>query len=167
MKTVYLSLGSNLGEREQLLQDAIELLESPEFQVTRVSSVYETDPLDRLHQPKFLNLVLEAESALFPLPLLAHVQKVENSLGRKRTVPKGPRTMDIDIVFFGAAAIDTPRLVIPHPRAHQRRFVLEPLAELAPGLRHPVTRQTVAEMLSATLDQAVCKVSFRPELPLR
>lgn len=159
MKTAYLSLGSNLGDREANLRRALLLLASPELRVLRFSSTYETEPQDLRGQPWFLNLVAEIETTLFPLQLLAQIQRIEKALGRKRVVDKGPRTLDIDIVFFGNFVIDTPRLQVPHPRMQDRRFVLEPLAELAPELRHPVTRRTVREMLAATHAQKVSRIT--------
>ncbi len=157
-KTAYLSLGSNLGDRERNLRDALGLLAGPRLRVLRVSSLYETAPLELRDQPWFLNAVAEVETDLFPKQLLARVQKIERQLGRKRIVPKGPRTIDIDILLYGAAVIDAEELQVPHPRLAERRFVLEPLAELAPDLRHPVTRRTVAEMLHAVTGQQVRKL---------
>lgn len=159
-KTAYLSLGSNLGDRERNLRDALGLLAGPRLRVLRVSSFYETAPLELRDQPWFLNAVAEVETDLFPKQLLARVQKIERELGRKRIVPKGPRTIDIDILLYGVAVIDAEELQVPHTRLAERRFVLEPLAELAPDLRHPVTRRTVAEMLHAVAGQQVRKVQF-------
>ena len=147
MKTAYLSLGSNVGDRERMLSDALRLIQGPDLRVLRVSSVYETEPMEVRDQPWFLNLVAEIETDLFPRQLLSRTQKVEKQLGRKRTVPKGPRAIDIDIVLYGSSVIDTPELTVPHPRMAERRFVLEPLAELAPGLRHPLLRRTISELL--------------------
>jgi 2-amino-4-hydroxy-6-hydroxymethyldihydropteridine diphosphokinase len=149
LKTVYLSLGSNLGERERNLEEAIALLEGAGVRVLRRSHVYETEPQEVRDQPWFLNLVLEAATELFPKQLLACALKIERKLGRTRTRPKGPRTIDIDILLYGNAVIDAEELVVPHPRMAERRFVLEPLAELAPDLCHPVTRRSVREMLGA------------------
>ncbi len=154
-KTVYLSLGSNLGDREASLRRALERLEAPDLRIRRVSAIYETEPQDVRDQPWFLNLVAEADTDLFPKQLLARVQKIELELGRKRGRPKGPRTIDIDILFYGESTVATGELTIPHPRLTQRRFVLEPLAELAPELRHPVGRRTVRELLAAAPAQAV------------
>jgi len=159
VKTVYLSLGSNLADRLGALQAAMARLEAPDFRVRRVSSIYETEPVDLRDQPWFLNLVLEAETDLFPKQLLARIRKVELELGRRRLRKKGPRSIDIDILLYGEVVMDSAELVIPHPRLSQRRFVLEPLAELAPQLRHPVSCQTIAELLPATLDQAVRKAA--------
>lgn len=164
-KIAYLSLGSNVGDREKSLQSAVNLLHGPRLRILRLSPVYETAPQDLRRQPMFLNLVAEVETDLFPRQLLARVQQVEKHLGRERLVPKGPRTIDIDILLFGNFVVDTPDLVIPHPRLHQRRFALEPLAGLAPELRHPIFRRTMRELLEKTRDQAVRRVSFQPELP--
>lgn len=155
MKTVYLSLGSNVGNREEMLQRAVRLLASTEFRITRMSSIYETEPQDVRGQPWFLNMVLEAETTLFPRQLLGRIQKVEQQLGRRRLAPKGPRTIDIDILVFGTAVIDTTGLTVPHPRMAERRFVLEPMAELAPDLRHPVLHRTMRELLTTVRDQTV------------
>jgi 2-amino-4-hydroxy-6-hydroxymethyldihydropteridine diphosphokinase len=155
MKTVYLSLGSNVGNREEMLQQAVRLLASADFRITRMSSVYETEPQDVRSQPWFLNMVLEAETTLFPRQLLRRIQKVEQQLGRKRLAPKGPRTIDIDILLFKNAVIDTAGLTVPHPRMAERRFVLEPMTELAPDLRHPVLRRTMRELLGEIRGQAV------------
>ena len=135
MKRIYLSLGSNIGDRESYLRKAAERLASNDMRILRSSRIYETEPVDLLDQAWFLNQVLEGETALFPMQLLRRIGRFERELGRVRTVPKGPRTIDIDILFYGADVVDTPRLEIPHPRIAERRFVLAPLAELAPELR--------------------------------
>jgi 2-amino-4-hydroxy-6-hydroxymethyldihydropteridine diphosphokinase len=158
MKTAYLSLGSNLPDRAANLRRALTLLTSPDLHIKRTSATYETEPQGLPHQPWFLNLVVEIETTLFPLQLLSRIQKIEKELGRKRLVPKGPRTIDIDILLFGNFIVDTATLTVPHPRMHLRRFVLEPLAELAPDLRHPITRRTIREMLNETSGQIVKKL---------
>ncbi len=160
MKRVYLSLGSNLGDREPALRQAVAALGPAGIRVLRVSSVYESEPVDVRDQPWFLNVVVEAETDLFPRQLLARTQSIERKMGRVRTRPKGPRTIDIDMLLYGDAVIDSTDLAVPHPRMGERRFVLEPLAELAPDLRHPVTRATVREMLASVKAQVVTK--FRP-----
>jgi 2-amino-4-hydroxy-6-hydroxymethyldihydropteridine diphosphokinase len=158
MKIVYLSLGSNVGDRDKLLARTLERLASYDIRIVRVSSVYETEPRDVPDQPWFLNQVVEVETSLFPKQLLARLQKIEIGMGRVRVEAKGPRTVDIDILFYGNAIVSTPGLEIPHPRLADRRFVLEPLAELAPEFRHPRTRQTVREMLAAVRHQKVHRV---------
>jgi 2-amino-4-hydroxy-6-hydroxymethyldihydropteridine diphosphokinase len=159
-KTVYLGLGSNIGDREGNLQRAIEELEAaPGLRIVRTSPVYETEPVDYTRQAWFLNQVAEAETELFPMQLLARVGRVERALGRVRGIPKGPRTIDIDILFFGRAVVKTVKLTIPHPAIAQRRFALAPLADLAPDLRHPVTRKTVREMLDAAPRDTVRRVA--------
>ena len=155
MHTVYLSLGSNLGDRQRHLDDALKMLRDAGVTISRVSRVYETEPQDVRAQPHFLNLVAEVQTRLFPVQLLHVVQRVERRLGRKRVVDKGPRTIDIDILLFGGSVVNTEELQIPHPRMSGRRFVLEPLAELEPDLRHPVTREPVQHMLNAVRNQAV------------
>jgi 2-amino-4-hydroxy-6-hydroxymethyldihydropteridine diphosphokinase len=155
VKTIYLSLGSNVGDRERNLRLAIERLAGPDLRILRVSPVYETEPVDYTAQAWFLNLVVEAETGLFPLQLLSRAARIERALGRVRTVAKGPRTIDIDILLYGSAVVHAPALEIPHPRMSARRFVLAPLADLAPALRHPVTHKTVREMLDAAPAQSV------------
>jgi 2-amino-4-hydroxy-6-hydroxymethyldihydropteridine diphosphokinase len=155
VKAVYLALGSNIGDRESNLRAAIQSISAAGIPVLRESPVYETEPVGYTAQRWFLNMVVEAETALFPMQLLARIGKMERALGRVRTVPNGPRTIDIDILLYGHAVVRTPRLEIPHPRMHERRFVLAPLADLAPGLRHPILRQTVRQLLEAAPPQTV------------
>ena len=155
MKQAFLSLGSNLGDREAQLLEAMERLEAAGIHILRRSSIYETEPRDLPDQPWFLNLVVDVETELFPRLLLARIQAIELGMGRKREIAKGPRTIDIDILLFENFVIHDPDLQIPHQRMHERRFVLEPLAELAPDLHHPVNGKTVREMLSETQDQIV------------
>ena len=164
-KTVYLGLGSNVGEREEMLQAAIDRLQSRELRIRRVSSVYETEPQGRRNQRWFLNLVAEAETDLFPRQLLGRIARIEQQLGRRRMLANGPRTIDIDILFYGRFVIDTPELKIPHPRFAERRFVLAPMAELAPELRDPVSRRTMRELLPATAGQGLRKVESRVKCP--
>src|SRR5579884_1917072 len=153
MKTVYLALGSNVGDRESHLARARERLDGDGIRVLRGSSIYETEPRDFPDQPWFLNQVLEAETSLFPKQLLARTQKLERALGRVTTHPKGPRTIDIDILFYGDTIVSVPGLDIPHARLADRRFVLEPLAELAPDMRHPRTGATITELLAQVRNQ--------------
>ena len=149
MTRVFLSLGSNLGDREALLQEALRRLEASGVAIVQRSSIRETEPQDLTDQPKFLNMAVEAATDLSPAELLSRIHVIEAAMGRERTIPKGPRTIDIDILFYGDTVMETGQLQIPHPRLASRRFVLEPLAEIAPGLRHPVTGLTILELLCA------------------
>ncbi len=160
MKTVYLSLGSNIGDREAMLRSAIEALNAAGITVHRRSSIYETEPMDVRAQPWFLNMAVECQTDLFPLQLLARLKKIEAQLGRRKTIAKGPRVIDIDIIFYGNFVIKTPALEIPHPRFRERRFVLAPLAELAPDLRDPVTKRTMADLLPKTATQKVRRANI-------
>ena len=154
MKVVYLGLGSNVGDRESNLAAAIERL-SAFMTNLRLSPIYETEPVDYTDQRWFLNQVVEAETGLFPMQLLTRLHKIERELGRVRTIPKGPRTIDLDILFYGRTVMRSGALEIPHPRLAERRFVLAPLADLAPDVRHPVTHRTAREMLEAAPEAAV------------
>lgn len=144
-KIVYLSLGSNVGDRETNLRTAIDKL-AELGTVVAVSSVYETEPVDFTAQPWFLNCAVALRTHLMPKLFLAKVLAIEQQMGRRRLQPKGPRTIDIDILLFGNSVINTPQLDVPHPAMHQRRFVLEPLTEIAPDVRHPIFKRTVYEM---------------------
>lgn len=148
MPTVYLSLGSNLGDRLGTIKKALRMLES-RVDVCSMSSVYETEPWGLKNQPWFLNLVCSAETDLAPHALLDFVKEIEQRLGRHETVRYGPRRIDIDILFYDHQVIHSPRLDIPHPHLTDRAFVLYPLAEIAPELEHPVTGKTVGAMLTA------------------
>ena len=123
MKTAYLSLGSNLGDREAFLNQALQRLETGGVHVVRRSSIQETEPQDFRDQPWFLNVAVEVETNLTPQQLLAAIQKIETGMGRQRTIPKGPRTIDLDILFYENLILKTPELEIPHPRLTQRLFV--------------------------------------------
>lgn len=147
-KTVYLSLGSNVGDREANLRAAIEKL-AELGKVAAVSSFYETEPVEFTAQPWFLNCAVAVRTHLMPKLFLAKVLAIEQQMGRRRLQPKGPRSIDIDILMFGNSVICTAQLDVPHPAMHQRRFVLEPLAEIAPDVRHPVFKRMVREMLQA------------------
>jgi 2-amino-4-hydroxy-6-hydroxymethyldihydropteridine diphosphokinase len=144
--TAYLSLGSNLGDRAANLRACITCLVSA-GRVTNVSSLYETEPMELREQPWFVNCVVELETQLGPQELLAAIQKVEAELGRTRETPKGPRTIDIDVLLIDSVVIEEPDLQVPHPTMHKRRFVLEPLAEIAPELWHPVLKKAARELL--------------------
>jgi 2-amino-4-hydroxy-6-hydroxymethyldihydropteridine diphosphokinase len=147
-KTVYLSLGSNLGDRAENLQTAIAKL--GEFgTVVAVSSFYETEPVELTAQPWFLNCVAKFDTEKMPRQLISAILSLEQSMGRQRKQKKGPRTIDIDVLLFGSSIIEIPSLTVPHPRLHERRFVLEPLAEIAPEARHPVFKRTVRQLRDA------------------
>jgi 2-amino-4-hydroxy-6-hydroxymethyldihydropteridine diphosphokinase len=147
-RTVYLSLGSNIGDREHNLRAAIRKL-AEIGEVSAVSSLYETEPVEFTAQPWFLNCAVALRTNLAPETFLSRVLEIEREMGRQRTQPKGPRIIDIDILLFGDLILSSPELSVPHPAMHQRRFVLEPLAEIAPDAPHPVLKQSVREMLQA------------------
>ena len=147
-KLVYLSLGSNLGDREGNLRAAIERLATL-GEVVAVSSFYETEPVEFARQPWFLNCAVAMQTEKMPKQFLTAVQGIEKAMGRQRTQPKGPRVIDLDILLFGNSIVDTGGLTIPHPALHQRRFVLEPLAEIAPEQRHPVFKRSIRDLRDA------------------
>jgi 2-amino-4-hydroxy-6-hydroxymethyldihydropteridine diphosphokinase len=143
---VYLSLGSNVGDRAAHLRRAMDRL-AEAGTVKATSALYETEPVDVRDQPWFLNCVVAVETRKMPRELLAHALAIEEEMGRRRTRDKGPRTIDIDILLFGERVLDEPGLKIPHPAMQERRFVLEPLAEIAAEIVHPVFRRTARELL--------------------
>jgi 2-amino-4-hydroxy-6-hydroxymethyldihydropteridine diphosphokinase len=155
LKTVYLGLGSNLGDRAATLAAALQKLDSPELRLMRASGLYETEPMGLKEQPWFLNQVAEFRTTLFPRQLLQRTKKIENELGRKRGVRNGPRTLDIDILLYGSAIVRSEELEIPHPRFRERRFVLAPLAELNADLRDPVSGQQVKTLLAGLAGQTI------------
>ena len=146
VSTVYLALGTNLGDRMDNLRRAIAAL-SPSVKVTALSSVYETPPWGYADQPAFLNMALAAETDLEPLALIAFLKKLETDLGREKTFRNGPRLIDMDILFYDDLVFDQADLVIPHPRLHERAFVLVPLNDVAPDRMHPVLKRTVRDLL--------------------
>ena len=155
---VYLALGSNLGDRLANLKGAIAAL-PPQMEVEAKSSVYETPPWGYEDQPKFLNQVIKAQTYLDPEPLLKHLKRLEVALGRKETFQNGPRLIDMDILFYDDLVLNSSSLVIPHPRLHERGFVLLPLMDIAPELVHPVSKKTVREMAAGCDLRGIEKVA--------
>ena len=150
--TIYLALGSNLGDRHENLRQAVAAL-TPQVEVRAKSHIYETDPWGFEDQPKFLNMAVKGLTYLEPEPLLKHLKRLEIALGRQATFQNGPRTIDIDILFFGDRTLNTPELTLPHPRLHERGFVLLPLMDLAPELIHPLLNKSIRELAaSCSLD---------------
>jgi 2-amino-4-hydroxy-6-hydroxymethyldihydropteridine diphosphokinase len=158
-KTVYLSLGSNLGDRAANLREAIQKL-ADLGNVVAASSFYETEPVELTAQPWFLNCAVKLDTEKMPRQLISAILSLEQSMGRQRKQKKGPRIIDIDILLFGSSVIEIPSLTIPHPKLHERRFVLEPLAEIAPDARHPVFKRSMRELRDALpAGQTVKKLS--------
>jgi 2-amino-4-hydroxy-6-hydroxymethyldihydropteridine diphosphokinase len=147
-KTVYLSLGSNLGDRAANLRRAIERLAALGT-VEAVSAFYETEPVELTAQPWFLNCAVKFDTERMPRQLIAGILNLEQNMGRQRIQKNGPRIIDIDILLFGTSVIDMPSLTVPHPKLHERRFVLEPLVEIAPDVRHPVFNRTMRQLRDA------------------
>ena len=158
-KRVFLGLGSNLGNREENLENAIAALTRQGISLVARSSIYETEPQDVADQPWFLNMVIECETRYFPLQLLAVLLKIERELGRIRTntVRKGPRIIDLDILLFGNFSMQTTQLTIPHSRMLDRRFILVPLLEIAPELKHPETKEPLKKALARLSGQRLRK----------
>ena len=147
-KIVYLSLGSNLGDRAANLRLALEKL-GELGSVQAVSALYETEPVGLSSQPWFLNCAAKLDTEKMPRQLITGILNLEQEMGRQRKQKNGPRIIDIDILLFGTSVIDTHSLTVPHPRLHERRFVLEPLAEIAPDVRHPVFKRSIRELREA------------------
>jgi 2-amino-4-hydroxy-6-hydroxymethyldihydropteridine diphosphokinase len=156
-KTVYLSVGSNVGDRAKNLRAAMDELPHAGVAVKKVSSFYETEPVDLREQPWFLNCAVEAETHFDAMTLLRSLREIETKMGSKKLVAKGPRLIDMDILLYGSETMDTPELQVPHPRMHLRRFVLVPLAEIAPEAVHAALKMTVAQLLERTPDHSAVR----------
>ena len=164
MGTVFLSLGSNLEDRFKNLKKALKVLKrSPKIEITQLSSVYETEPWEVESSNWFLNLVIKAECKLPPLQLLDFLEESEKKLGRKSKSDNSPRTVDIDILFYNDWIFHTPRLVVPHPLLHKRRFVLVPLAEIEPEFEHPQFHKDIKSVLGELEDKAEVKFYKKAE----
>ena len=144
---IYIALGTNLGDREANLRTARESL-PPEIRVVQESSIYITEPWGYLEQPEFLNQVIEVETLLHPLPLLHRLKGIEAKMGREETLRNGPRLIDLDLLFYGGEVIEGEILQVPHPRLHERAFVLVPLNEIAPDFLHPLLEEPIHALLS-------------------
>ena len=147
MLDVYISLGTNLGDRIKNLQSAIAAL-PPKVRLVAKSPTYQTKPWGYTNQPDFLNQVIYTKTTLTPFELLVYLKEIENQIGRKPSFRYGPRVIDLDILFYEDQIIEQPNLIIPHPRLHERAFVLLPLADLAPDLKHPLLSITVSDLLA-------------------
>ena len=156
-KTVYLSLGSNIGDREQNLRSAMDELPHAGVALRKVSSFYETEPVDLREQPWFLNCAVEVETHFDPFMLLRALREIETKMGSKKLVAKGPRLIDMDILLYGSETFDTPELQVPHPRMHLRRFVLVPLAEIAADVIHPTMNLSIRHLLEHTPDRSAVR----------
>ena len=157
MTTVYIALGTNVGDRDNNLREAIRLLKDAGLRIQKTSSIYETEPVDYLDQAWFLNAALEAQTDLSPPDLLRALRTIESAMGSKKPFAKGPRLIDLDILLYNDQSTATPELQIPHPRMLDRRFVLTPLAEIAPNLRHPNWPATSSQLLAALKDPSTVR----------
>ena len=157
MPVVYLALGTNIGNREANLREALRLLSESGIEISKLSGIYETEPVDYLDQPWFLNAVLEAQTNLPAAQLLSTLRQIESQMGSKKAIAKGPRLIDLDILLYGDETIDTPELQVPHPRMLQRNFALAPLAEIAPTLRHPAWPAPAVDLLAHSPDKSIVR----------
>lgn len=156
----FIGLGSNLGDRAGNLLLAVRALMESGLDIARLSSVYETESVETFVQPDFLNLVVELHGDKLPaaVQLMETLLEIEHTLGRTREVRRGPRVIDLDFLIQGDSVVSTPSLILPHPRLHQRRFVLQPLAELCPQLVHPVLKKTIDQLLATTRDNSEVRI---------
>jgi len=159
MTTAYIALGTNVGARERNLREALRLLAEAGIRILKISSIYETEPVDYLAQAWFLNAAFEAQTDSPALDLLHKLRAIESAMGSKKPLAKGPRLIDLDILLYGNDAIATPELQVPHPRMLERRFVLVPLAEIAPNLRHPSWPVTAQQLLATLKDPSVVRLT--------
>jgi len=157
MPTVYIALGTNIGDRQSNLREALSRIEASGIHISQLSSIYETEPVDYLDQPWFLNAVVEAQTELPAAQLLSTLRQIESHMGSKKPFAKGPRLIDLDILLYATDTIDTPDLQIPHPRMLQRNFVLAPLAEIAPTFRHPNWSATVSDIFAHSSDKSIVR----------
>ena len=161
MNRVYVALGTNIEPREQYLQDALELLtKDKRINILKKSSIYQTVPVGYTDQPDFLNMVIEIDTSLIAIDLLDVCQEIEQNLGRKRTIRFGPRTIDLDILVYNQESRQSERLIIPHPRMHERAFVLVPLREIAPKLDVPKIKKQVVDLIDELPEEAIKDVKL-------
>ena len=162
---VYLAIGTNLGDRRANLEAAVRLLR-PEVEVIAWSRLYETEPAYVLEQPNFLNMAIKAQTELAPLELLAYLKRLEQEVGREKTIHYGPREIDLDIIFYDDLVLSSPDLQIPHPRLAERAFVLRPMADIGAEISHPILQQTIADLVDdLPVDDGILATSdWQPEL---
>ncbi|MEW6096111.1 MAG: 2-amino-4-hydroxy-6-hydroxymethyldihydropteridine diphosphokinase [bacterium] len=168
MSKVYISLGSNLGDREKNIKEAIKLINAnTSINIVKISPIYETEPVGVKNQDLFLNLVIELDTVLLPQELLAILKQVEGKLGKKIKRKWGPRTIDLDILFYDNIILELPDLQIPHKLMHKRAFVLIPLSQIAPNIKHPVLNKTINDLLDELADNSKVTLYKNPNLEFR